>query len=86
MNLAMTVDMHESQIIEVFRSPELLGNDMMDMEFLAIFERLVADRAGTLLPRKQRAVSVTLSRHCFCASLPPVVLQGGVVGRIILWD
>ncbi len=49
MNLAMTVIVYKSQIIEFVHAPELLGNHMMKVQFLAIFEMLVTDRAATTL-------------------------------------
>jgi hypothetical protein len=46
---------------------------MMDVEFLAIFQVLVADRADALLPLDE--LSATKRRHLrFCSSLLPVVL------------
>ena len=50
MNLMMAVVMHEPQIREVVFPPAFLGNHMMDMQFLTIFQVLVADRAEALLP------------------------------------
>ena len=50
MNLAVAVIMNQPQIREVIFAPALLGNPMMDMEVLAIFQVLVADRANALLP------------------------------------
>ena len=49
MNLAMTVIVYKSQIIEFVHAPELLGNHMMKVQFLAIFEMLVTDRTTTTL-------------------------------------
>ena len=50
MHLVMAVLMNEPQIREVVFTPALLGNHMMHMEFLTIFQVLVADRADALLP------------------------------------
>ena len=44
----MAVVMNEPQINEVVRAPVLLGNHMMDMRFLAIFQMLEADRANAV--------------------------------------
>jgi hypothetical protein len=49
-NLVMAVMMNEPQIREVVFPPALFGNHMMDMQFLTIFQVLVADRADALLP------------------------------------
>ena len=46
MNLAMAGVMNQPQIREVFCTPTFLGNPMMDVEILAIFQMLVADRAS----------------------------------------
>jgi hypothetical protein len=40
----MAVVMHEPQIREIFFAPALLGNHMMNVKCLAIFQVLVADR------------------------------------------
>ena len=50
MNLAMAVVMHQPQIREVIFAPAFLGNHMMHVEFLAIFQVLVTDRTEALLP------------------------------------
>lgn len=56
MNLAMTVPMHELPIIEGIRTADFLGNYMMAMQLLAIFQRLVTDRTEPVLLGKQLAV------------------------------
>jgi len=72
-NLAMTVVMNQPQIREVIFAPAFLGNHMMDMEFLAIFQVLVADRADALLPVDE--LSATKRGHLrFGSSLLPVIL------------
>ena len=73
MNLAMAVVMNQPQIREVIFAPALLGNPMMDMEVLAIFQVLVADRANALLPLDELAA--TKYGHLgFGSSLFPVIL------------
>jgi hypothetical protein len=73
MKLAVAVLMHEPQIREGFFAPALLGYHMMDVEVLAVFQVLVANRAGALLP--QDKLSATMGRHLwFGSSLLPVVL------------
>ena len=73
MNLAMAVMMNQPQIREVVCAPALLGNHMMDVEFLAIFQVLVADRADALLPLDE--LPATKRRHLgLRSSLLPVVL------------
>ena len=73
MNLVMAVVMNEPQIREVVFPPALLGNHMMDMQFLTIFQVLVADRANPLLPLDE--LSATMGCHLrFGSSLLPVVL------------
>ena len=73
MNLAVAVMMNQPQICEVVFAPAFLGNHMMDMEFLAIFQVLVADRADALLPLDE--LSATERRHLrFSPSLLPVIL------------
>ena len=49
MNLAMAVVMNQPQIREGVFAPAFLGNHMMNVEFLAIFQVLVTDRTETLL-------------------------------------
>ena len=69
----MAVMVNQPQIREVVFAPALLGNHMMDVEFLAIFQVLVADRADALLPLDK--LSATKRRHLrFRSSLLPVVL------------
>jgi hypothetical protein len=41
---------HQPQIREGVRAPAFLGNYMMHVEFLAIFQVLVTDRTEALLP------------------------------------
>ena len=50
MNLAVAVVMNQPQIREVFCASAFLGNHMMHVKFLAIFQVLVADRADAVLP------------------------------------
>ena len=69
----MAVVMNQPQIREVVFAPAFLGNHMMDVEFLAIFQVLVADRADALLPLDE--LSATKRRHLrLGSSLLPVVL------------
>ena len=69
----MAVMVNQPQIREVVFAPALLGNHMMDVEFLAIFQVLVADRADAFLPLDK--LSTTKRRHLrFRSSLLPVVL------------
>ncbi len=49
MNLAMAVVVNQPQSREVVLAPAFLGNHMMNVEFLAIFQVLVTDRTETLL-------------------------------------
>lgn len=73
MKLAMAIVMNEPQIREVIFAPACLGHHMMDVEILAIFQVLVADRANALLPLDE--LSATVCRHLrFGSSLLPVVL------------
>ena len=73
MNLAVAGVMNEPQICEVLFAPACLGNPMMNMEFLAIFQVLVADWAHALLSLDELAT--TKRRHLrFRSSLLPVVL------------
>jgi hypothetical protein len=72
-NLAVAVVMNEPQIRKVFFAPALLGNHMMDVEVLAIFQVLVANRADTFLPLDK--LSATKRCHLrFRSSVLPVVL------------
>jgi hypothetical protein len=71
--LAVAVMVHKPQIHEVFFTPAFLGNRMMNVQFLAIFQVLVADWANALLPLDE--LSATVSRHLrFGSSLLPVIL------------
>ena len=73
MNLAMAVVMNQPQIREVFCAPTFLGNPMMDMEILAIFQVLMAHRTAALLLVDE----LSATTHChlgFRSSLLPVVL------------
>jgi hypothetical protein len=83
-NLAMAGVMHEPQIREDIFAPASLGLHMMHVEFFAVFQVLVADRANALLPLDE--LSVPKRRHLrFGSSLVPVILQGRVIGRIRRW-
>ena len=73
MNLAMAVMVNQPQIREVIFAPAFLGHHMMNVEFLAIFQVLVADRTDALLPLDE--LSATKRGHLrFDSSLLPVVL------------
>ena len=73
MNLAMAGVMNQPQIREGICAPAFLRNHMMDMEFLAIFQVLVAARADALLPLDK--LSATKRGHLrFGSSLLPVIL------------
>ena len=73
MNLAMAVVMNQPQIREVIVAPALFGNHMMNVEVLAIFQVLVADRTNALLPLDE--LSVTKRGHLrLGSSLLPVIL------------
>jgi hypothetical protein len=64
---------NQPQIREVVFAPALLGHHLMDVEFLAIFQVLVADRADAVLPLDE--LSATKRSHLrFRSSLLPVVL------------
>jgi hypothetical protein len=72
-NLAMAVVMNQPQIREVIFAPALFGNHMMNVEVLAIFQVLVADRADALLPLDE--LPTTKRGHLnLGSSLLPVVL------------
>ncbi len=45
----MAVVMNQPQIREVIFAPTCLGNHVMNVKFLAIFQVLMADRANALL-------------------------------------
>ena len=80
----MAVVMNQSQIRKVLFAPALLGNYMMNVKFLAIFQVLVADWADALLPLDK--LPATKRGHLrLSSSLLPVVLQGRVIGRIRCW-
>ena len=69
----MAVVMNQPQIREVVFAPALLGNHMMDVEFLAIFQVLVADRTDALLPLDE--LPTTKRGHLrLRSSLLPVIL------------
>ena len=69
----MAVVMNEPQIREVVCPPTLLGNHMMDMQFLTIFQVLEADRADAVLPVDE--LPATQRSHLrLRSSLLPVVL------------
>ena len=73
MNLAMAGVMNQPQIREGICAPAFLRNHMMDMEFLAIFQVLMANRADTLLPLDK--LSVMKRRHLrLRSSLLPIIL------------
>ena len=73
MNLAVAVVMNQPQIREVVFAPALLGHHMMNVEGLAIFQVLVADRADALLPLDE--LSATKRGHLrLRSSLLPVIL------------
>ena len=72
-NLAMAGVMHQPQIREVVFAPTFLGNPMMDMEILTIFQVLMAHRADALLFVDE--LSATQHRHLgFRSSLSPSTL------------
>ena len=50
MNLTVAVVMHQPQIREGICAPAFLGNSMMHVESLAIFQGLVTDWTEALLP------------------------------------
>lgn len=79
----MTVPVKESQIGEVIRAPAVLGNFMMDMEFLTIPQRLMANRTETVLLSEKRSL-LTFFRGIAHPSLLPIVLQRRVVRGVIL--
>jgi hypothetical protein len=64
---------NQPQIGEVVFAPAFLGNRMMDMKFLTIFQVLVTDRTETLLSLDELAA--TKYGHLgFSSSLFPVIL------------
>ena len=73
MNLVMAVLVNEPQIREVIFAPAFLRNHVMNVEVLAIFQMLVADRADAFLPLDE--LSATIRCHLrFSSPLLPVVL------------
>ena len=73
MNLAVAVVMNEPQIGGVIFAPAFLGNHMMNVKFLTIFQVLVTDRTETLLSLDE--LPATKRRHLrLRSSLLPVVL------------
>ena len=65
--------MHEPQIRESICAPALLGDHMVHVESLAIFQVMVTDRTETLLSLDE--VPGTKCRHLrLGSSLSPVVL------------
>jgi len=72
----MTVAMHKPQIHEVVRTPVLLGNHMVYVGFLAIFQVLVTSRAEPLLPLKELAIS-----RCRGMGFDPSLSPIGPTGR-----
>ena len=65
--------MHELQIREVIFAPVFLRHHMMNVECLAIFQVLVADRANALLPPDE--LTATMRCHLrLGSSLLPIVL------------
>jgi hypothetical protein len=83
-NLAMAGVMHQPHIREVICTPAVLGDHMMDVESLAIFQVLVTDGTEALLPLDEWP-STKFDRLRFGSSLSPVVLQGWVIGGIRRW-
>lgn len=85
MNLAMAGVMDEPQISEDVRAALFLRHHMVDVELLAILKRLVTDGTEPLLPPGE----LPMAFHHGVESgspLPPVSLQGWVIGRIGLRD
>lgn len=77
--------MDEPQICECVRAALFLGHHMVNVELLAILERLVTDGAKTLLSPGE--LPVALRRGLGSGSpLSPVCLQGRVIGGIGLRD
>ena len=65
--------MNQPQIREAVTASAFLGNHVMDVEVLAIFQMLVADRADTLLPLDE--LPATKRGHLrLGSSLLPVIL------------
>jgi hypothetical protein len=83
-NLAMAGVMHQPPIRAVLFAPAFLGNHLMHVQLLAIFQVLVTDWAAAVLPvdklpaTKRRPLRLR-------SSLLPVVLQGRIIGRIRRW-
>ena len=69
----MAVVMNQPQIREVIFAPALFGNHMMNVEVLAIFQVLVAERTDALLPLDE-LLATKLSHLRFGSSLLPVIL------------
>ena len=65
--------MNQPQIREVICAPAFFGNHMMDMEFLTIFQVLVAARADALLPLDELSATKRGPLR-FGSSLLPVLL------------
>jgi hypothetical protein len=72
MELVMAVPVKESQIGEVIRAPAVLGNLMMDMKFLTIPQRLMANRTETVLLFEKRSM-LRFFRDIAPPSLLPIV-------------
>ena len=73
MNLAVAIVMNEPQIGGVIFAPVFLGNHMMDVKFLPIFQVLVTDWTETLLSLDE--LPTTKRRHLrLRSSLLPIVL------------
>jgi hypothetical protein len=69
----MAVMMNQPQMCEVIFAPAFLGNHMMEVKFLAIFQMLVTDRTETLLSLDEWPA--TKRGHLrFGSSLLPVIL------------
>jgi len=68
----MTVPVKESQIGKVIRAPAVLGNFMMDMKFLTICQRLMANWTETVLLSEKRSV-LRFFRSIALPSLLPIV-------------
>ena len=73
MNLEMAGLMHKPQIREVIFTPAFLRHHMMNVEYLAIFQVLMTDRANILLPLDE--LTATMRCHLrLGSSLLPIVL------------
>jgi hypothetical protein len=77
--------MDEPHISEDVRAPLWLRHPMGDVERLAMLKRLVTDGTEPLVPPGEWLVAL---RHGVAsgAPLPPIGLQGRVIGGIGLWD